>query len=53
MKTNTVVRKIETVVEARVRDMNKIDRTVEKIKHLRRRCNGFNSVKEIRKWRER
>lgn len=42
----------ENILNSKVRNNRKIVEAVEKIKRLKRKCQGFNSVEEIRKWRE-
>jgi len=51
MKTTKEVKK--TIVEMRIKNLDKINKAVEKIRSLHRECKGFDSVKEIRKWRQR
>ena len=54
MKTTKEVKK--TIVEMRIKNLDKINPAtcgIEKIKSLHRECKGFDSVKEIRKWRQR
>jgi uncharacterized phage infection (PIP) family protein YhgE len=51
MKATKEVKK--TITEMRIKNLDKINKAVEKIKSLHRECKGFDSVKEIRKWRQR
>ena len=54
MKTTKEVKK--TIVEMRIINLDKINPAtcgIEKIKSLHKECKGFDSVKEIRKWRQR
>ncbi len=53
MKSVTETRRIDELIESRVKNIDKIQKAVEKIKSLHRHCPRFNSVKEVRKWRER
>ena len=55
MKATKEVKKIPLIrgIEMRVKNLDKINKAVEKIKSLHRECKGFDSVKEIRKWRQR
>ena len=48
----TIKERKKMIIEMRVRNLDKINRAVEKIKSLHRRCEGFDSVKVIRKWRQ-
>ena len=46
-------RRIEVLIGGRVVDRDKMVKAAESIDRLRRKVNGWNSVQEIRRWRER
>jgi len=51
-KEREVQNKVGILLNSRVRNQLKIAEAVKDIKKLRRPCPGFNSIKEIRKWRK-
>jgi hypothetical protein len=55
MKETKDVKKILQIcmAEMRVMNLDKINKAVEKVKSLHRKCKGFDSVKEVRKLRQR
>jgi hypothetical protein len=48
---NLIQRRLEILVGGRLKDRYKIQKAAESINSLRRKCEGFDSVAEIRKWR--
>jgi hypothetical protein len=46
------LKRIQSILETRVKDQMKISEAVEGIKQLRRKCKGWNSTDVIRRWRE-
>ena len=50
---NLMQRRLEILIGGRVMDRDKMIEAAKSIDRLRRKVNGWNSVHEIRKWRER